>query len=127
MSDSKSVRTTGGGLANRLTFALSCVARNFQNGIVGQKKQEEEESKVEESKQVEGDEEIADLEQIIKEFNDLADLSVKLNSLLKIIKILEVNDNDDQQEQQYVKSLYESCKQELEQLKTSKEQAVESV
>ena len=61
MSDSKSVRTTGGGLANRLTFALSCVARNFQNGIVGQK-QEQEESKVEDDKQVEGDEEIADLE-----------------------------------------------------------------
>jgi len=32
-SDSKSIRTTGGGLANRLTNALSCVARNLKNGV----------------------------------------------------------------------------------------------
>lgn len=31
MSDNKSVRTTGGGLANRLMTVLSQVARNFQN------------------------------------------------------------------------------------------------
>lgn len=43
-SDSKSVRTTGGGLANRLTFALSCVARNFKNGV-GATANDNEESK----------------------------------------------------------------------------------
>ncbi len=41
-SDVRSVQTTGGGLANRLTFALSCVARNFKNGMA---RNEDEETK----------------------------------------------------------------------------------
>jgi len=45
-SDTKSVRTTGGGLANRLTTALSRVAWNYKsinfNFFVGEKSQEEQ-------------------------------------------------------------------------------------
>jgi hypothetical protein len=43
MSDSKSVRTTGGGLANRLTSAISLVARAKQ-ATEEEKKQGDSES-----------------------------------------------------------------------------------
>lgn len=104
-SDNKSVRTTGGGLANRLTNALSCVARNLKNGVgldslTAQKEEltEEEKKSLEVGtgyqEQPEGDEEVADLEQLIEEFNAISDLTVKLNSQVKISKIIEINDDN---------------------------------
>lgn len=44
--------------------------------------------------QPEGDEEVADLEQLIEEFNAISDLTVKLNSQVKISKIIEINDDN---------------------------------
>lgn len=69
-SDSRSIRTTGGGLANRLTNALSKVAWNCKVT-----RKEGEESKYDES-----DEELAELQQLIEEFNVIQDLTVKINS-----------------------------------------------
>lgn len=122
VSDSKSVRTTGGGLANRLTFALSCVARSYKNGVT------EENSK-------ECDEEVADLEQVLKEFNDIVDLTVKYNSQLKICKIVEANDesvygstkNSTSGEKESVKSIMFNIRDQLQALIKDKEQEIETV
>lgn len=82
-SDSRSIRTTGGGLANRLTNALSKVAWNCK---VTRKDGEE-------TKYDENDEDLVELQQLIDEFNVITDLTVKINSQIKICKIIELNDD----------------------------------
>ena len=69
-SDSRSIRTTGGGLANRLTNALSKVAWNCK---VTRKAGEE-------TKFDENDEDLVELQQLIDEYNFITDLTVKINS-----------------------------------------------
>jgi hypothetical protein len=82
-SDSRSIRTTGGGLANRLTGSLSKVAWNCKVT-----RKDGEENKFDDI-----DEDLAELQQMIDEFNVIIDLTVKLNSQIKICKIIELNDD----------------------------------
>ncbi len=39
------------------------------------------------------DEELQELQQLLEEFNNLTDLTVKINSQIKICKIIEANDD----------------------------------
>ena len=87
-SDTKSVRTTGGGLANRLTTALSRVAWNYKSAYFNFFTSDEE-SKFPEDH----DEDLQELQQLIEEYNIIADLTVKYNSQIKIAKIIEANDD----------------------------------
>ena len=82
-SDSRSIRTTGGGLANRLTESLSKVAWNCKVT-----RKDGEEIKFDDI-----DEDLVELQQLIDEFNVIIDLTVKLNSQIKICKIIELNDD----------------------------------
>ncbi len=90
-SDSKSIRTTGGGLANRLTTALSRVAWNAKSGQYTLPPFAEIDTE-EEFKQ-DDDEDLLELQSLIEEFNSLSDLTVKYNSQLKVCKIIEANDD----------------------------------
>lgn len=73
-SGGKSNMTMGGGMANRISSALSRVVWNKNNNMNAD------------------DDEIAELLQNIEELNSAKDLAVKLNSQSKLCKILE---NDD--------------------------------
>ena len=72
------MRTTGGGLANRLTTALSRVAWNFKsiNFNYFLADHDEEEKKL----SPDHDEDLSELQTLIEEFNAIADLTVKYNS-----------------------------------------------
>lgn len=71
----KSVGTAGGGgLASKISMALSRVVWNSKNSL-------------------NDDEDVADLIQLIEELNQHSDLTVKLNNQSKICKILETNDD----------------------------------
>ena len=86
-SDTKSMRTTGGGLANRLTTALSRVSWNAKSGQYAPLTSSDEE----EDKQ--DDDDLNELQSLLEEFNLLSDLTVKYNSQLKVCKIVEANDD----------------------------------
>lgn len=64
----------GGGLASKISMALSRVVWNRGNSL-------------------NDDEDVADLMSLIEELNQHSDLTVKLNNQSKICKILETNDD----------------------------------
>ena len=64
----------GGGLASKISMALSRVVYNRSNSL-------------------NDDDDVADLIQLIEELNMHSDLTVKLNNQSKICKILETNDD----------------------------------
>ncbi|TNV74021.1 hypothetical protein FGO68_gene15886 [Halteria grandinella] len=122
MSDAKSVRTTGGGLANRLTSAISLLARSKQTTDEEQKHGNSESP----AKVSQQEEEIADLESLIQEFNSLQDLTVKLNSQVKICKIIEANEEicysvgEESKEDLTVRQIMDECKSKLQELAEEK-------
>lgn len=69
----KSQGTVGGGLASKISMALSRIVYNRNNSM-------------------NDDDDVADLIQLIEELNQHNDLTVKLNNQSKICKILETND-----------------------------------
>lgn len=64
----------GGGLASKISMALSRVVYNRNNSL-------------------NDDEDVADLIHLIEELNQHTDLTIKLNNQSKICKILETNDD----------------------------------
>ena len=71
----KSVVTTGGGLASKISMAISRVVWNLNNSSMND------------------DDDVADLINLIEELNSHTDLTVKLNNQSKICKILETNED----------------------------------
>lgn len=128
LSDSKSVRTTGGGLGNKLTSALSRVASNFKAGTYLKKNADEMAS----------DEDFLELQQTMSEFNSLADLIIKYNSCIKICKIIEANDDPcfgptktwspsfSDASVTSVRQLFDTCKDNLLSIQKSKDKEIES-
>ena len=67
---------------------------------------------------------------MLEEFNQLTDLTVKLNSQLKICKILEANHDEYQpdasSEGKSVRQLMDECREQLQKLSKEKEQDTEA-